>query len=49
VPGPSEALNELWSLHYKLRFDPQGLEQDRRQVLRSGVREWIQASTRAKR
>jgi hypothetical protein len=48
VPGPSGALNELWSLHYKLRFDPAGLDLNRRQALRSGVREWIHASTKPK-
>ena len=25
------------ALHYRLRFDPQGLQQDEREVLRSGV------------
>ncbi len=34
---PLTPLPCLLVLHYRLRFDPQGLQQDEREVLRSGV------------
>ena len=34
-------LTELLTLHYRLRFDPSGLEADERAVLRSEAMEWV--------
>ncbi|MFM8468409.1 MAG: DUF4129 domain-containing transglutaminase family protein [Limisphaerales bacterium] len=38
---PVAPLRELLALHYRLRFDPQGLRQDERAALRSGVGAWL--------
>lgn len=38
---PIASLRELLALHYRLRFDPQGLEQEERAALRKGVGEWL--------
>lgn len=34
------ALNRLYKLHYRLRFDPMGLSIEQRQLLRQQAREW---------
>lgn len=34
-------LRRLLALHYRLRFDPQGLRQDEREALRGGVSNWL--------
>lgn len=41
---PPAPLEELLRLHYRLRFDPQGLRSDEREALRRGVREWFDQS-----
>jgi len=38
---PVASLRELLALHYRLRFDPQGLKQEERAALRNGVDEWL--------
>lgn len=35
------SLRELLALHYRLRFDPQGLQQEERAALRNGVGTWL--------
>ncbi len=34
-------LRQLLALHYRLRFDPQGLQPEERESLRGGVRAWL--------
>ncbi|MFA6543453.1 MAG: transglutaminase domain-containing protein [Limisphaerales bacterium] len=36
-----EPLRQLLVLHYRLRFDPQGLCREEREALRGGVNEWL--------
>jgi hypothetical protein len=48
APGSPDVLNELGLLHYKLRFDPAGLDEAGRQALKTRVREWIGTSRKAK-
>ncbi len=38
---PLAPLRQLLALHYRLRFDPQGLKQEEREALRGGVSEWL--------
>jgi len=38
---PVASLRKLLALHYRLRFDPQGLKQEERADLRNGVGEWL--------
>lgn len=38
---PVASLRQLLALHYRLRFDPQGLNKDEREALRGGVSEWL--------
>ncbi len=43
---PLTQLRQLLALHYRLRFDPQGLQQGEREALRGGVSDWLaQAKT----
>jgi hypothetical protein len=34
------ALNRLYRLHYRLRFDPAGLSAEQRQLLQQQAKEW---------
>ena len=38
---PLTPVRRLLVLHYRLRFDPQGLSEDEREALRSGVSAWL--------
>lgn len=38
---PVASLRALLALHYRLRFDPQGLNKDEREALRGGVSAWL--------
>jgi protein-glutamine gamma-glutamyltransferase len=38
---PVTSLQQLLALHYRLRFDPQGLKQEERTGLRDGVHAWL--------
>lgn len=38
---PVTPLRQLLALHYRLRFDPQGLKQEERMGLRDGVHAWL--------
>ena len=42
VPALSVTLSKLVSLHYRLRFDPNGLGGDDRGALRTGVSAWLE-------
>lgn len=39
---PVASLRQLLALHYRLRFDPQGLKQAERDALRDGVDDWLE-------
>ena len=41
---PVAPLRRLLALHYRLRFDPQGLPQSERAALRDGVQAWLAAA-----
>ena len=38
---PLTPLRQLLGLHYRLRFDPQGIGETEREELRRGVSEWL--------
>ncbi|HUR46757.1 MAG TPA: transglutaminase domain-containing protein [Candidatus Saccharimonadales bacterium] len=48
LPGSKGRLRELWSLHYRLRFDPAGLDPQGRSVLREGVKALIEQHKNAR-
>ena len=39
----ADTLREIAKLHYRYRFDPDGLGADERQALRTGVEAWLAA------
>ncbi len=43
---PAVPLRLLLALHYRLRFDPRGLDTEGRDALRDGVRHWLAAAQR---
>jgi hypothetical protein len=46
LDGRHAQLDELLLLHYRLRFDPKGLDDPHRLALKEGVRRWLQDAAR---